>query len=117
MWQGNNTTKLKWLVTNDNLMDIALHFISNLGDILSQQSSILGDKSLNFAKPKGHNFFRVTKQEHSQLESLSLGWRKKLNNVKTPTVLEIVVCLLLKNAKTSALVSENLSSLLTMLQE
>lgn len=27
-------------------MDTASHFISNLGDILSQQSSILDDKSL-----------------------------------------------------------------------
>ena len=38
-------------------MDIALHFISNLGGNLSQQSSILGDKSLwTFQSLKGVSF-------------------------------------------------------------
>lgn len=46
MWQENNTTNLKGLVTNDYIMIIALHFIFNLENILSQQSSIVGDMSL-----------------------------------------------------------------------
>lgn len=87
----NTTTKLKWLVTNDYIMAIVLHF--NLGNILSQHSSVVGDMSLLILQSPRGIIFSVTKWDHGQFKTLSQRQRRKFNNIKTPTVLEIVVCL------------------------
>lgn len=93
MWQGNTTSKLKWLVTNDNLMDIAFYFVCNLGDILSQQTSILGDDSQWILQNlRGTIFLELqSKKTINWKHYVWDGWRRRFDNIKHPTILEIVV--------------------------